>query len=70
MVESIEEIVFDITDNELFFGEHQMLFDVYSNLKFAKDEQMRKLNFKNKALHTALELNDMDESRYAEGEAA
>ena len=47
-----------------------MLFDVYSNLKFAKDEQMRKLNFKNKALLTALELNSMDRARYEEGEAA
>ena len=31
---------------------------------------MRELNFKNKALLTALELNVMDETRYAEGQAA
>jgi hypothetical protein len=32
-----------------------VLFNVYANLKFAKDERMRELNFKNKTLLVAME---------------
>ena len=57
LVESIDEIVFDITSNELSFEEHKMVFDVYSNLKFAKDKDMRDLNFKSEALLSAMNMN-------------
>ena len=58
LVESIDEVTFSITDNELSYGEHKALFDIYANLKFAKEEEMRQLNFKNKTLLVAMESSE------------
>ena len=43
-----------------------VLFNVYANLKFAKDERMRELNFKNKTLLVAMENKAQSQSRYEE----
>ena len=66
LVDSIDDITFDITSHELKYGEQLLLFDAYANLKFARDDRMRQLNFKNPTILVAMENKARSQATYIE----
>ena len=67
MKQSLDDLTFDITKNELNFTEQQMIFDIQANLKFSEDDELRKLVFTNQSLLAMFENKHMN---YEEEQAA
>lgn len=69
-ISSLNDLWFDNTENELTFDNFDKLREVYLTIKVSSDKNVRKVNFKNKNLLSALESPEVQLIRYPESHAA
>jgi hypothetical protein len=59
LINSLDDLWFDNTDNELTLNNFELLNECYLTIKTSPDAKIRKLNFKNTNLLSALENPDV-----------
>ena len=55
MIKNLDELFFDITENELSYKNFEKLFEVYITIKLSHFNKTNEINFKNVKLLSSLE---------------
>lgn len=70
IVNSIDDLWFDNTDNELTIQDFELLHEAFLTMQLSMDQNVRALNFKNQNLLSSLETPELHRMRYPESQAA